>query len=728
MKTKLIDLQIENFKGIKKFKLTPHGDNARVVGENGSCKTTLKDTFTWVLFGKDSDNRPDSGKGAFSIHPLDENNFFIPKVVTMASAMLEFDDKPVVLRRELHEKKGGGWDTLCWINEVPKKVGEYKDAIAELIGENEFKMLTDLHFVNDKMHHTDRRTLFLSMAGTIETPAEFKKVIDAAAGREIADYKKVIADQRKRLVKERDEIGPRIDEQQKTLDAYAGQTDDEALKKQREELKEANSRLDEKRKELLRSEADRAEQIDLINRLKSKRADRESELKNDTVGHQPLIKEKEQIQKAVDKKDNAVNTTEREILSCQSSIQTQKLKYQSSVEEFQRLGDQYKNLKDQDFSKATCSTCGQILPADKVKDLQDKHEERLKALRADGLTAKANRDAESQKLDDFGKQLDKLQEKLEFAKIELAEYRTSAKEAIEKIDEQLQHRIIIKPADDAVWKQLTADIDAAADRIGPPMSEQLETIQKQQSDNNDLLLRIDQTLGASDSRAKADIRIKELQVKEKELSQQIAELDGKLNDVEDYQRWQSGEIEARVNQRFKHVKYKLFNTLLNGSIEPCCDAVLNGTPYQDCSYGEKMMIGADVINVLSEYYGMSVPVFIDNAESLTLDLGLKCQQIKLYADPNEKEIRVLTDTRKAPETPVACAPSPELDSLDEPEGEPKDDHDDVFGEETAEPADQGTPAVSGYHCNCCKKDFAEPKGGKKNLCPNCFSNKIELKS
>lgn len=105
-------------------------------------------------------------------------------------------------------------------------------------------------------------------------------------------------------------------------------------------------------------------------------------------------------------------------------------------------------------------------------------------------------------------------------------------------------------------------------------------------------------------------------------------------------------IEDSVNQKFKHVKFKLFDYLLNKEIELCCEATLNGVPYSDLSYGQKIFVGIDIINVLSAHYGMSVPLWIDNSEGLTLPVEFEGQTIQLFAQSGTSKLTVETSAIK----------------------------------------------------------------------------------
>jgi hypothetical protein len=84
----------------------------------------------------------------------------------------------------------------------------------------------------------------------------------------------------------------------------------------------------------------------------------------------------------------------------------------------------------------------------------------------------------------------------------------------------------------------------------------------------------------------------------------------------------------------------MFDTALNGNIEETCVAMLNGVPYSDLSYGQKILVGIDIINVLSKHYGISIVLFIDNAESLTYLIEATSQVIQLKAVPGRKTLKV----------------------------------------------------------------------------------------
>ena len=88
MKMMLNRLKIENFKGIRAFEITPNGENLEITGKNKLGKTTIYDSFLWLLFGKNS-----AGETKFTIKPTN-----LP-VETENSVEADFtvDGKPLTL-------------------------------------------------------------------------------------------------------------------------------------------------------------------------------------------------------------------------------------------------------------------------------------------------------------------------------------------------------------------------------------------------------------------------------------------------------------------------------------------------------------------------------------------------------------------------------------------------------------------------------------------------------
>src|SRR5699024_109834 len=228
MKTiKLTQLKLRNFKGIKEFHLDLANGNAKIYGDNATGKTTIYDSFLWLLFNKDSNNRAD-----FAIKTLDENGKEVNNLEHEVEAAFEVDGQSLTLRKvykEKYTKKRGqataeftGHETNHYIDDVPVKKKEYEDEIKSLVNEEVFKLITSPTYFNEALKWQDRRKTLLEICGDIELDDvvkannKLKDLPTVLQNRTVEDHKKVIAERRKAINKELDMIPVRIDEIEKS--------------------------------------------------------------------------------------------------------------------------------------------------------------------------------------------------------------------------------------------------------------------------------------------------------------------------------------------------------------------------------------------------------------------------------------------------------------------------------------------------------------------------------
>ena len=80
--------------------------------------------------------------------------------------------------------------------------------------------------------------------------------------------------------------------------------------------------------------------------------------------------------------------------------------------------------------------------------------------------------------------------------------------------------------------------------------------------------------------------------------------------------------------------------LLGGGVGACCVEMPEGAPYGNLNTGARINLGIDIINTMSRHYGVRVPLFVDNAESVTqLEPGLG-QVIRLVVSPRDSVLRL----------------------------------------------------------------------------------------
>ena len=99
-------------------------------------------------------------------------------------------------------------------------------------------------------------------------------------------------------------------------------------------------------------------------------------------------------------------------------------------------------------------------------------------------------------------------------------------------------------------------------------------------------------------------------------------------------------LESMINKKFSYVKFKLFETQINGAEIECCKALIDGVPFSDANTASKINAGLDIINTLCEYYKITAPIFIDNRESVVSIIDCKSQIVNLIVSKPDKTLRV----------------------------------------------------------------------------------------
>ena len=136
-------------------------------------------------------------------------------------------------------------------------------------------------------------------------------------------------------------------------------------------------------------------------------------------------------------------------------------------------------------------------------------------------------------------------------------------------------------------------------------------------------------------------RIGELETEQKEVGQKVADQEKMLYLLEQFIKAKMLRISETINSKFKTVSWKLFENQYNGGLKECCECTVNGVPYSTLNSGHRIVAGLDIIQSLSELYGVTAPIFIDNAESLNeFNVPDMAAQMILLAVSDDKELKV----------------------------------------------------------------------------------------
>ncbi|OTN76758.1 hypothetical protein A5886_001837 [Enterococcus sp. 8G7_MSG3316] len=636
----LNNLFLKNFKGIENFNFEPFGSNAVVSGQNGSGKTTLADALLWLLFGKDT-------RGAkLNPKPLDMNNNEKLGLEPTVEAVLVIDGSEVNLKRVQEEKwntprgqleKVRGSDTTKYtIDGVPTMEKEWKAYFEKISAENILQMLFDSTFFM-KMNWKNRREILVNMTGLsddeiIAKDPDLKGITKIIKEHSIDDYRKILASQKKELKRKIDGLPARI---QEVTDMFAkakadiGDLSSEEIQEQVFEYEADVSNLQNK----LNSYAAGSASLDFqqeLSSLKVKLSEAQSAYLSSTN------METRSLQDDLNKQQRIVN----EIRSLRDEEENKKDKVIKQFYDLEHFLAEHRNkyriLKEMTFNEhqKVCPTCAQELPADQIEEMVSNFNEQkatdMETNIAEGKAAKekllaykatiANHEKETVRLE---KSLSEAEETLNKINAELIFIQGSTK----KFEDTSQFKKIQDQINIAQQKILNDTSDTAAEE---------QELEEQIRQKRVLIAEAQATFQRMASLSDYEDRIEELKQEDSKLKAQNQDVERYLFLLDEFTRKKVKYLEESINSKFELVKFKLFNILKNGGIEEVCEATYSGIEYgTSLNTGARINCDLDIINTLSKEFGLSVPVFVDNTESVNDLHPIDSQMIELRVTKNK---------------------------------------------------------------------------------------------
>jgi DNA repair protein SbcC/Rad50 len=641
MNLKLKSLHLIHFKGIKDLEIE-FSDNTCIRGENESGKTSIMDGFLWLLFGKNSEDQKE-----FNIKTLKPDGQPEHKLEHEVSGILLADSIEWKLRRVYKErwvKKRGeefpeftGHETLFFVNDVPLQANEYKAKIDALVPEETFKLLTNPLAFNSLKWEVRRSTLFnlvteKSNKEIATGKPEFEKLIESLTGKNLEEYKKEVANSRRLLKEQIEQIPARVDEANRNMPE---EPDYEAVNKEIEKLSTELSGIENK----LQNSAKAYEIANSDNQAKQNRIYELQRELNAIKSEFLLEKENQEQQNANEKRklDYELKELQDGITSLDRTIkikQQTKQDIESYLNELRAKWDNTnKETEPQVSINEVCPTC--LRPFDKASQISEKetiinnwkHEKvkRLAEINETGL-------AQKKELENITLLITELIENKSNLEKELSEKTENSKVTPKPIQMPAVKLRQIEKLETEI-NQLYKEIKQIVRPSNPELLTQKTGI-NQEMDILKAKLSVKETI------EKTKKRIEELINSEKSLAQQIAQLEKIQFTIQNFEKAKVDAIEADINNLFEHVKFRMFNILINGGLEPCCDTLYKGVPWPDINTAGRIWAGIDIINTLSKHNNIYAPIFIDNRESITLIPETKSQVINLIKDENFKTLTI----------------------------------------------------------------------------------------
>lgn len=650
MKLKIRSLHMENFKGIKSLDVN-FSNKTSIKGQNAAGKTTVFDAFTWLLFNKNS-----AGEEKFNVRPLDKDGNRIDNVEIKVVAVLDVDGKEIELSKVQKQNwvKKRGTDTVALqgnvnsfeIDGYPKSEADFKAYVSGLAqSEDMFKMLTNPQYFSS-LKWKDQRDILMRLATDVsdvelaQTDAKYAPLLGelekAPSTDDIrAKFSKALSGWKKKQA----EIPVRIDEAEKSkIDVDVAEQELAKVDLVRriaecdKKMENAGSALGDLRSKEMQLQFDMSGMEQTMNReLSNKKSIMDAELrdcKNELEHFAVTISLKE---KQISDNEKAITDADAERKKLGEQYNSEKAK---AFDETPYLFDESKWIFDE--STTVCSLCGQKLPADKIEQLKADFEERktkakadakrklndsksdfitqkesnLEEIKADGFAKKNLIEELTKKNADLQMEIDSLKKQEQGTLTNKEELCKLLSEIPEEADySQNEEYVKLKAEHDKILADIAKLESEGADKV-------VTDLKAKKADMQSQLDEVNKVIAQAANNVAIDDRIETLRDEQKEIGQKVADQEQMLYLLEEFIRFKLDKVSESINSHFKTVNFKLFEMQLNGGMKDCCECTVNGVPYSALNSGHRIVAGLDIIRSLSELYGVSVPIFVDNAESL----------------------------------------------------------------------------------------------------------------
>ena len=561
------------------------------------------------------------------------------------TAILIVDGEEMKLRKVLREKwekpRGSSIERYAgdtrdyYIDDVPLAENAYKRRIAELIDEQQFKLLTDVWAVTSKMHWKDRRALLAEICGLPEdrellaTAPQFAELNEKVGRRTVDEFKAVLAKQRKDMNVNLNTLPVRVDEcsrmvsELESLDFAAAHAESDRLQTERERLQGEIVKLSNN---TLAAQA-RNERDALQVQLRELEAENAAHLASQRV---PVEDETPALTAALDRAKREADRLTRTVARETDYITTG----ENCLNDYRA---RWRAIDAEEFTETVCPTCHQPLPAEQVAEAREAfaahQQQRKDTLLEDSKFVKRGIAAAQERLASAETALKSAQNEVQKAQIALDSYTPPVITEPENLPDYDRRRNAIQ--------MLITDTEKRLDRLNSDTAAEKTRLETEHAELTRRKLESDAVLAKEQTLADTRRRIADLQAEQRTAAAEVEQMDRLIAMCEEFTRYRVQAITESVNSKFRLTRWRLFTEQVNGGLADCCEPMdMNGSTFEGTNNAMQINIGMDIIDTLSAHFSRRVPLFVDNAESVTHLQPIGSQVVRLVVSEQAKELRI----------------------------------------------------------------------------------------
>ena len=608
----------------------------KIMAKNGKGKSTIATAYLWCLFNCDyelKDNpvvrREVDGK------PVDDMD-------TSVELTLDVDGKEITMKKvqkRTYSKDGSSYkdDNKYFINDVPKTLKDFNAYLD--VDMNVFKMCSNVNaFLNQKP--AEMREYLFGLVGDVtdldiaSQKAELAELVPMLNKYTVEELSAMNKATKAKITKDLPILDGQIKEKERDIQLkQAIEISDLELQKNSLKVQIADCVAKQTDNDKLMAEYDKAS-ADIFD-LKFKQGDLSRKANEDN------IKARRDIENKISDKQILIRQTEKTITDTEKNIEYQKNTIDSINKNLHDIRDKWKAENERKFDKTSliCGYCGQEYPEDKKEQLRadfDSHKaEELKTITNNGNLIKGKLDENKKILEDLQKELPQHKESLEMLNTAIADLKKQLAELPQEID-------VTATEEYKALEQKIAEKEQAMHKANDISAIKAE-LKSQEAALRQQLAECESQIAKSDTTADEQ-RLEELKQTRIDSEQNKANAEKTLDLLDKLDKAKNEALTEAVNSHFGLVKWQLFEYNKNGNYKSCCIPTVDGKSILTTmsNKGNRILGRVDICNSIQKISGISVPIILDDSESLSTDNQKKVaemvdsQLIMLIVNDSEK--------------------------------------------------------------------------------------------
>lgn len=608
----------------------------KIIAENGVGKSTIATAYLWCLFNCDYELKDNP------VVRREADGVSVDDMDTSVELTLDVDGKEITMKKvqvRTYNKDKTGYkdDNSYYINDVRKNLKDFNAYLD--VDMNVFKMCSNINaFLNQKPAEM-REYLFslvenvtdLDIARSKAELAELAPLLEKYTTEELTAMNKAT---KTKITKDLPILDGQIKEKERDIQIKQGiNTSDLELQKNSIKEQIADCIAKQTDNDKLLAEYDKAS-ADILD-LKFKQSDMVRKANEDN------IKVRREAEIRIENLNDVIENCKKDIKTVEKVIAFNNGMVTGLQAKLEAIRVEWSTEKQREFDENSliCPYCRQEYSEDKKEELR--------------VDFKTHKEAELNRITDKG---NATKEELDITKDKLAEDVKKSTEYREHLDTYSHDMFILEKQ----LSELPQEIDVTATEEYKALEQQIAEKEEAMHKANDISAvkaelkvqenELRQQLSecerkiAESNKEKDEQRLEELRAEQRIQEQNKANAEKILDLLDELDKAKNETLSDSINSHFSLVKWKLFELNKSGGYKSVCIPTVNGKSILTTmsNKGNRILGRVDICNSIQKISGMSVPIVLDDSESLDSTNQKKVadmvdsQLIMLIVDDSEK--------------------------------------------------------------------------------------------